>query len=509
MRDLINKNIARYLKFRYRSIQQFMENPIEVQERIFRDLLRMAKNTEWGIRYDFASIQDYSTFIQRVPVSEYDDLKPFIHRMMYGQKDVLWPGQVKWFSKSSGTTSDKSKFIPVSNENLKKGHYKSAWDVVTLLYQNRPECGIFSGKNLAMGGTVAPYTGFPDTMVGDISGVMIKNAPPLGRAMQTPDTETALIADWNVKINRFAEITRKEDIRSVSGVPTWAIVLFRKLMQDSGKTNMLDIWPGAEVYIHGGVSFEPYRDQFRRLFPSDDFTYQEVYNASEGYFGIQNDLDQDDMLLLVDNEIFYEFIPFEEFGSENPGSIPLGEVEKDKNYVLVISTNSGLWRYVVGDTIRFTSLFPFKIKITGRIKHFINVFGEEVMVSNTDRAVAATCEKYGVHIMDYTVAPVFLERGQKGGHQWLVEFDQEPTDLIGFTRDLDLNLQDINSDYEAKRFNDLALKELELIPLPRGTFYKWMESRGKLGGQNKVPRLSNSREYVEAILNFYREGNGS
>jgi hypothetical protein len=505
MRELINKNIARYLKFRYYKIQQMLDSPVEIQQRIFRELIRQARNTEWGVKYDFAGIDKWEQFHERVPVSHYDDLKPFIHRMMYGQKDVLWPGQIRWFSKSSGTTADKSKYIPVSMENLKKCHYKSNWDILTILYHQVPDSSMFAGKNLAVGGTVHPFEGFPDTMVGDISGVMIKNSPPIGRTIQTPDMETLLESDWNKKIKRIAERTLKEDVRGFGGVPTWIIVLFRKMMEMTGSSNMLEIWPKAEVYLHGGVSFEPYRESFRRLFPSDQFNYLEVYNASEGFFGAQLHLAEDDMLLLVDNEIFYEFIPFDQFGSDDQPVITLGEVEKDKNYVLLISTNSGLWRYVVGDTVMFTCLDPYKIKITGRIKHFINVFGEEVMVSNTDKAVAETCEKHGVVIHEYTVAPIFLRKGHRGGHQWLVEFNHAPADLDQFTRDLDLSLQQINSDYEAKRFNDLALKQLDLVPLPKGTFYRWMASRGKLGGQNKIPRLSNSRQYVDSILNFFEE----
>lgn len=479
-----------------------MENPLERQDAIFKNLIRQGRYTEWGTEYGFGDINDWKDFNERVPISQYDDIKPFIHRMMFGQKNVLWPGQVKWFAKSSGTTADKSKYIPVSSENLKKSHFKSTWDVLTLLYFNKPDASIFSGKNLGMGGTVSQFDGFPETMIGDISGIMLKNSPQIGKTIQTPDTDTALISDWNVKINKFAEITMNEDLRSFSGVPTWAIVLFRHMLEISGKNNMLEIWPNIEVYLHGGVSFDPYRESFRKLFPSDDFSYLEIYNASEGFFGIQNDFGQDDMLLMVDNEVFYEFIPFESYGANDQVVIQIEDVVINQNYVLVISTNSGLWRYVVGDTIKFTSTKPYKIKITGRIKHFINVFGEEVMVSNTDRAVSIACEKHDAHIEEYTVGPVFLRQGNKGGHQWLVEFDKEPADLAAFKKDLDITLQSINSDYEAKRFNDLALKELELLPLPKGTFYRWMEARGKLGGQNKVPRLSNSRDYLESILNF-------
>lgn len=508
MRQIINSSISLYLKHRFKVIRQFMDKPHEIQERIFRDLISKSVQTEWGKQYNFAGIDSFGSFSKNVPISHYDDLKPYIQRMMLGEKDVLWPGKISWFAKSSGTTADKSKFIPVSPENLKNSHYKSNWDVLTILYNVKPDATILSGKNLAMGGTVGRLANFPDAMIGDISGIMIKNAPKIGRVAMSPDTDTALIADWNIKLEQMARITGKENIMSVSGVPTWAIVLFRKMMEMYGKSNMLEIWPNAEVYLHGGVAFDPYRAQFREFFPSDNFTYLEIYNSSEGFFGIQNDLSVQDMLLLVDNEIFYEFIPFEQFFDESPDVLTIRDVELNKNYVLIISTNSGLWRYVVGDTVTFTNLEPFKIRITGRIKHFINVFGEEVMVSNTDKAVAVACEKHHAKIADYTVAPVFFKNKDQGGHQWLVEFSKEPGDLAAFTRDLDLSLQQINSDYEAKRFNNLALKELELVSLPKGTFYNWMHSRGKLGGQNKVPRLSNSRQFVDEILSFYNHEHG-
>jgi len=482
-----------------------MDNPHEVQKEIFSSILRKSENTEWGRKYGYSSISTWEDFDRKVPVSTYDQLQPYIGRMMHGEMDVLWPGKTGWFSKSSGTTNDKSKFIPVSIENLKKCHFKGSWDVLTLAYENKPDANIFGGKNLVMGGTVEPFSEYPETMIGDISGIMIKNSPPIGRRIQTPDLDTSLIADWNVKIEKLADMTIQQNLKSVGGVPTWAIVLFRRILQKTGKQNMLEIWPEIEFCIHGGVAFDPYRESFKRLFPSEHVKYLEVYNASEGYFGIQNDLNERDLLLLLDNQIFYEFIPFESYDTPDQKVLPLEDVEKDKNYVLLISTNSGLWRYVVGDTIRFTSLAPYKIKITGRVQHFINVFGEEVMVSNTDKAVAKTCAKHKAAISDYTVAPIYLRHGKKGGHEWLVEFEKMPQDLKSFTHDLDLNLQSINSDYEAKRFDDLALSELKLSPLPQGSFYKWMELRGKLGGQNKVPRLSNERKYVEAILEFIND----
>lgn len=504
VRNAFNKMVSSYLEMRYQRILDYMENPISTQKRVFDYLIYMGKDTEFGELYNFESIQNRKEFAQRVPLHEYDDLKKYISIMMYGEEDILWPGQVKWFSKSSGTTSDKSKFIPVSRESLRKSHIKGSWDVVTLLYHDKPESRIFADKSLVMGGSVTPFDAHPSTMFGDISGIMLENMPSIGRPFYSPDFETALMSDWEKKIERMAHICMHENISMFGGVPTWTIVLFRRMLEISGKANMLEIWPNVQVYVHGGVGFGPYKKYFKELLPSDSFSYLEVYNASEGYFAIQNDLKSDDLLLLLDNGAYYEFLPMDSYGQSDAETLLLEEVELDRNYALVISTNSGLWRYMTGDTIKFTSLKPFKIKITGRTKHFINVFGEEVMVSNTDRALARTCEDHDAVVSEYTVGPVFFEDEGKGGHEWMVEFAKEPFDLENFALDLDKNLQNVNSDYEAKRYGNMALDPLKLNKMPEGTFVKWMKYKGKLGGQNKVPRLSNTRKYIDEIESFLK-----
>lgn len=485
-----------------------MREPVRTQQKIFDYLLFRGQETEWGKKYVYKSITGRKEFAERIPLVEYDDIKKYISRMMYGEADVLWPGVVDWFSKSSGTTSDKSKFIPVSRENLRKCHIKGSWDVVTLLYNDRPDSRIFIDKNLVMGGSISYFDAHPETRFGDISGIMVYNMPSIGRPFYSPDFETALESDWDIKIEKMAQICSKESISMFGGVPTWTIVLFRRILELTGKANMLEVWPGVQTYVHGGVGFEPYKKYFNDLFPSDQFNYLEVYNASEGYFAIQNNLNEEGMLLLLDNGVYYEFLPIEEYGSDTPITVLLEEVELERNYALVITTNSGLWRYMTGDTIAFTSLTPHKIKITGRTKHFINVFGEEVMVSNTDRALARTCEDHDAVVSDYSVGPVFFKGISKGGHEWLIEFTREPLDIEQFASDLDLNLQSINSDYEAKRYGNMALDPLVLTKVPNGTFMYWMKKRGKLGGQNKVPRLSNKRNYIDEIIEIVNSSHG-
>jgi hypothetical protein len=444
-----------------------------------------------------------------VPLSEYDDLEPYIKRMMDGAYNILWPGFVNWYAKSSGTTSKKSKFIPVPKENLRRNHIKGSWDVVTLLYKDIANAQMFENKNLVMGGSLSNYEHNPMTTYGDISAIMLYNMPIIGRPFYTPDFRTALMHNWDEKIDRMVETCSKERISMFGGVPSWTIVLFRKILEATGKSNMLEVWPDVQAYVHGGVGFDPYREQFKQFIPKDDFTYLEVYNASEGYFAIQDDLQTRDMLLLLDNGVYFEFLPMSEYGTSNPITVGLQDVELDLNYAMVVSTNAGLWRYIIGDTIKFTNLKPYKIQITGRTKHFINAFGEEVMVSNTDRALAVTCEKFNLETRDYTVAPVYFSEGAKARHEWLIEFEKNPPDLEAFRIALDKNLQSVNSDYEAKRYKSMALENLSVEVLPKYTFYKWMERRGKLGGQNKVPRLSNDRKYVDDILNFISEVNGS
>ncbi len=502
MREIFNKIIAKYLKLRYKKISRFIQYPFETQEYIFKYLISNAQYTKWGLKYRYDKINTYEDFKKNVPISRYDDLKPYIHRMMLGEENVLWPSEINMFSKSSGTTEDKSKFIPVSTENLKECHIKGAWDAVSILYKHNPDSKLFASKNLVMGGSITQYAENPDVKIGDISALMMDKMPLIGRPFHTPDKEVAIMADWNKKIPLMAEIASKEDVAIFGGVPSWLLVFFKEVLRQTGKSNLVEVWPNLEAFMHGGVNFAPYKKQFQELIPKSDFLYVNVYNSSEGYFAVQNDFDSDndDMLLLLDSQIFYEFMPFDQYGSDNPEVISLKDVELNKNYVLIISTNSGLWRYIVGDTIMFSSISPHKIKITGRTKHFINVFGEEVMVSNTDKALSQVQDKHNITIQEYTVGPIFMNDNSKGGHQWLIEFVQKPKDLSLFQRDLDLALQNINSDYEAKRYNSMALQELKITPLPKGTFYNWMKSKGKLGGQNKVPRLSNSRKYIEELL---------
>ena len=506
MQKLTNTAFAFYYKQRYKIMQRYMEQPELVQREVFRDLLRAARFTEFGKRYDFKSISSPEDFAQRVPVHDYEDLKPFIERMMHGEKDVLWDGRVSYFSKSSGTTSAKSKFIPVSRQNLKRCHIRGSWDAMTLMYHNRPDCTIFGNKNIVMGGSVDRFAPFPKTEFGDVSAFMIRSIPGIARPFYGVDFEIALMAEWEEKRERMAQqAAHIPHITMIGGVPTWTVVLFRRILELTGKSHMLEVWPQFEAYIHGGVSFAPYRSQFEAFFPSDQVTYQEVYNASEGYFAAQDDFNDPGLLLFLNNGMYFEFIPMEEWGREHPKAVPIWEVELDKNYALMISTNSGLWRYVPGDTVAFVSKAPYRIKITGRTKQYVNAFGEEVMVANTDKAIALTCKQTGAQVRDYTVAPIYFSGDQRGGHEWLIEFTVPPPQLEAFRDLLDQTLQQINSDYEAKRYKDLALKKLILRVLPHGTFDDWLRSKGKYGGQNKVPRLANHREYVEEILGFLEE----
>lgn len=496
----INVLVKRYLRRRSAKIEYFRQHPKEVQSELLMSLLYKARHTEYGQKYDFRSILSLSDFSKKVPISDYEELHPWIDQMMHGIPDVLWPGQVRWFAKSSGTTNDKSKFIPVSPENLSGCHVKSSWDAVALLYERRPDMGVFSEKNLVMGGSLQRFEPFPDTHFGDVSAIMVHHMPVIGRPFYTPDFETALLPNWDEKIEKIAQICSRENVTLFGGVPTWTIVLFNRILELTGKENMLEVWPEVKAYMHGGVGFGPYEAQFRDFIPTDDFIYHEVYNASEGFFAVQDQSTDKDMLLLLDNGMYFEFLPEEEWESENPEAIPLWETEIGKQYALVVSTNSGLWRYTPGDTVRFTSVAPYRIQITGRTRQCINVFGEEVMIANTDRAIAETSQVFGVEINDYTVAPIFLEGTKQGGHQWLVEFNGRVPDVLEFSQALDQKLQALNGDYEAKRYQDMALQNLELIDLPQGTFQYWMASKGKLGGQHKVPRLSNNRKHVEEIL---------
>jgi hypothetical protein len=510
MKNLINKALKTYLSMRMRRIERYMQNPEETQERWLRKLLQSARDTEFGRKHNFAELRTAEDFAREVPVHDYDGIKPYIQRMMHGEQDVLWPGEVNWYSKSSGTTSDKSKFIPVPYSNLYGNHIAGSWDSLALLYHNKPDMRIFEGKNLVMSGSYEALKDYPKTRYGDVSAILTYHMPSIGRMFYTPDLETVLQPNFEAKIEQVAEITSKEtDVVMFGGVPTWIVVLFRLILEKTGKQHMLEVWPELQAYMHGGVGFEPYRQTFRELIPSDSFVYQEIYNASEGYFGAQCDLDQRDMLLLADNGVFYEFVPMEEWEKEHPKTVTMADVEIGRDYAIMISANNGLWRYQPGDTVVFTRKHPHCFQISGRTKQFINAFGEEVMVGDTDKALAETCQQLDAVVAEYTAAPVYF-RGEKskGGHEWIVEFEKEPSDIERFNQLLDENLQRINSDYEAKRFKGMALERLRLTAVPRGTFLRWMKSRGKFGNQNKVPRLANHRRFVEEVVQFTQEVEG-
>jgi GH3 auxin-responsive promoter len=504
MKWLINEAVKRYLALRMKRIEYYMLHPEVTQERWLRKILDNARTTEFGRRYDFASIQSVETFRDRVPAHEYDDIKNDIHRMMHGERNVLWPGEINWYSKSSGTTSDKSKFIPVPYSNLFQCHVAGAWDSVALLYANKPDMAGFQYKHLFVPGSFQPLSNYPKTRVGDISAILVQHMPTIAKLFYTPDFHTVLEPNFEEKIQKIADITSKQnDIALFGGVPTWIIVLFRMILEKTGKKNMLEVWPHLQAYVHGGVGFEPYRETFRTLIPSDNFVYQEIYNASEGYFGAQCDLATNDMLLLADNGVFYEFVPFEEWQKKHPKTVLLSDVQLGEVYAIMITSNNGLWRYLPGDTVVFTRKYPFCFQITGRTRQFINAFGEEVMVGDTDKALADACRQMNAAVSEYTAAPVYFSReNDKGGHEWVVEFDKEPADLELFRRVLDESLQRINSDYEAKRYKGIALERLSLQPVPRGTFLRWMRARGKFGNQNKVPRLANHRRFVEEVMRY-------
>ena len=503
MRGLVNKLVKTYLEYRYRKIADFISDPIRTQQDVLMDLLFRAMDTDWGRKYGFDEIDNYRTFADRLPLQDYDDIKSDVNRMVMGEEDVLWPGRTSLFAKSSGTTSDRSKFIPMSQDSLKGCHIKGSWDSVAILYQMMPDARIFADKSLLMGGSLSTFDSNSSATYGDVSALMLHNMPAIGRPFYAPDMEIALMDDWEQKIERMARVVKDENITMFGGVPTWSMVLLDKILEITGEEDMSRVWPMAKIYMHGGVNFSPYREQFSQYFSAEDFLFQEVYNASEGFFAVQHHQGEDDMILLLDNGMFYEFVPYEN-AKLSGDAIPLQGIEVGKNYALVISTNAGLWRYMPGDVVQFTSTFPFKIKITGRTKQFINAFGEEVMVSNTDDALSATCKTFGAVVSDYTVAPKYLRKNTQGGHEWLIEFEQPPADLDRFERALDNNLQEINSDYEAKRAYDLALHQLTVQHLPKGTFHAWLKSKNKFGGQHKVPRLHNDRKYIDEILNFVK-----
>ena len=496
---LINSIASWILKKRIHQIELFTKYPIEVQEEILFGLLRASENTVLGKKYDYSSIKNYATFNERIPVSTYEELEPYIEQTRQGAQNIFWNSNIKYFAKSSGTTNAKSKFIPVSSEALDNNHYKASKDLLCMYLNNNENSQLFTGKSLRLGGSKELYEN-NDTFFGDLSAILIDNMPMWAEFSSTPSNKTSLMSDWETKLPAIIKESSLENVTSLAGVPSWMMVLLNKTLEENKKTNILEIWPNLEVYFHGGVSFEPYKDQYKNLFPKNDFKYYEIYNASEGFFALQDRNDSNELLLMLDYGIFYEFIPMDTFGKENQKVIPLSDVEINKNYALVITTNSGLWRYLIGDTIRFTSLNPFRIKVTGRTKHHINVFGEEIMVENTDLALAKTCAALNCEIKDYTVAPIFMEGKEKGAHEWIIEFKKLPENITNFTEVLDKNLQHLNSDYEAKRLNNMTLNKLVLHVAEENLFYNWLKKNDKLGGQHKIPRLSNSRNYLEELL---------
>ena len=487
------------MKKRIHQIELFLKYPLQVQNELLQNLTDTAKDTVFGKKYGFSAITSYEQFKKNVPVSTYEEFYPLIKKLREGEKNILWPGEIKWFAKSAGTTNAKSKYIPITNEALTECHYKAGKDMLSVYCNNYPATTLFDGMGLMLGGTQYqnPSKRYID---GDLSAILINNFPFWIDMHRTPDLKTALLPTWEEKLEKIIEQCISEDVTNLSGVPSWMLILLNKILETTNTNNILEVWPNLELYTHGGMNFNPYKKQFKKIIPSSKMNYLECYNASEGYFGIQDQLNSDEMLLMLDYGIFYEFISMEDLNNGSRKTISLDEIKLYSTYALVISTNAGLWRYLIGDTIQFTSLSPFRIKITGRTKSFINVFGEELIVENAERALQHACNKTRTTVNEFTVAPIYIKQNVSGAHQWLIEFEKEPVDLENFSKELDNYLQSINSDYEAKRKHNLILKMPTVNKLKKGTFYKWLDSKGKLGGQNKVPRLNNNRKIVEDIL---------
>lgn len=498
-------NITRFLNKVYfaprlKEIEQYTDHAGELQQRVLQRLTSMAAQTEWGRAHHYADIHTYEDFKRNVPIQTYEEVKPYILRLRAGEQNLLWPTEIRWFAKSSGTTNDKSKFLPVSLESLKDTHYRGGQDAVAIYLGQNPDSRLFSGKALILGGSHAPNLNTNHSLVGDLSAILIENINPLVNLVRVPCKRTALMEHFEPKIEAIANETLRADVTNLSGVPSWMLVLIKRLLEKSGKQGLEEVWPHLEVFFHGGVAFTPYREQYKQIIRSSRMHYIETYNASEGYFGTQNDPNDPAMLLMIDYGIFYEFIPLEDVGKDHPHVCSLTEVELGKNYAMVISTSAGLWRYMIGDTVKFTRRDPYKFIITGRTKHFINAFGEELIVDNAEKGLAKACAETGAQVTDYSAAPVFMDANAKCRHQWLIEFARMPDDLQKFARILDETLKEVNSDYEAKRQNNLALQPLEVIVARRNLFHDWLEGKGKLGGQHKIPRLSNTREYIEEML---------
>jgi hypothetical protein len=496
---LFNSIASWLLKKRYHQIELFLKYPEEVQEEVLLQLLEFAEDTEVGRKYEFDSIESYNTFKERLPIVSYEEIEPVIERTRKGEQNLFWPTKVKLFAKSSGTTNAKSKFIPVSNEALEDCHYKSSKDLLCLYLNNNENSQLFTGKSLRLGGSKELYED-NGSLFGDLSAILIDNMPLWAEYSSTPSNKVSLMSEWESKLMAIIHESMQENVTSLAGVPSWMLVLMNKVLEETGKENLFQVWENLEVYFHGGVNFNPYVEQYKKILPNDNFRYYEIYNASEGFFAIQDRNNEEDLLLMLDYGIFYEFIPMDVYGTIEQEAIPLWEIELKKNYAIIITTNSGLWRYKIGDTVRFTSKRPYRIKVTGRTKHHINVFGEELIIENAEEALKIACAKTEAEIIDYTAGPVFMVDKEKGAHEWVMEFRTLPKDFNSFVDVFDNALKSLNSDYEAKRLNNITLN-LPLVHIARkNLFYDWLKANDKLGGQHKIPRLSNKRNYLEELL---------
>ena len=480
-------------------IELFMKYPHEVQREGLAKLLKAAADTQWGKEHKYKDIENLKQFAERVPLQDYESIKPYIDKMRKGEQQVLWHSEIKWFAKSSGTTNDKSKFIPISNESLEECHFKGGKDMLSIYCNNFPETQLFTGKSLTLAGSLRAVKGFETSFDGDLSAVIVQNLPLLAELARTPNSEITLMDGWDEKIEKLAEATINENVTSLAGVPSWMLILLRHVLLKTKKKSIQEVWPNLEVYFHGGINFNPYLQHFKNILSSDVF-YLETYNASEGFFGIQDQIHSKDFLLMLDYGIYYEFIPLSQLNNAENKTVLLQDVELNKDYAVVISTNGGLWRYQIGDTIQFTNLNPYRFKIVGRTKHFINAFGEELMIDNAEQALIIACEKTDASIIEYTAAPIYFDNNESGSHQWLIEFEKTPYDLQFFTELLDNALKNLNSDYEAKRYRDILLKPPVIVQAKKGTFFNWLKSKNKLGGQFKVPRLSNERTIINEVL---------
>ena len=487
---------------RQKELERHDNEAEELQAGVLKYLLANGRHTAYGRQHGMGGMNGYEDFAAGVPLNTYEELKAGIDRMRHGEANVLWPGVVKWYAKSSGTTNDKSKFIPVSHDGLKNLHYKGGTDAVALYLRNNPKSRMFDGKGLILGGSHSPNYNVRNSIVGDLSAILIENINPLANLVRVPKKQTALLSDFEVKRDRIAHETVHKNITNLSGVPSWMLSVLTRVMELSGKQHLQEVWPNIEVFFHGGVAFTPYRKQYEQLITTPHMHYMETYNASEGFFGLQSDPTDPSMLLMLDYGVFYEFIPMDEFDNPHPTVVPLTGVQVGVNYAMVITTSCGLWRYIIGDTVKFISTNPYKFVITGRTKSFINAFGEELIVDNAEQGLAYACQKTGAEVLEYSAAPVFMDGNAKCRHQWLIEFSRQPDNLQAFAQALDSKLQQLNSDYEAKRYKDITLQHLEVIQARAGLFNDWLKSRGKLGGQHKVPRLSNSRTTMEQLLRF-------